>query len=129
MQFERAVERCVFSVGIVNSAGVLCVWNTSDEDAMTSRCAQGACRLRVWFPQNVLSNGAYEIHLSIRNADSFETLERLAGLANFTVVGPGRARGIVAMPSRWEISEEPVVSSCSVANAMDDEVAQHRNDG
>jgi lipopolysaccharide transport system ATP-binding protein len=106
LRLDRSIERPVFAVGIVNSAGVLCVWNVSQEEGLTCGSIEGTCRLSLWYQENRLGKGTYEVHLSIRDGNSFETLERVAGLVRFTVVGSGRARGIVVMPPRWELTRQ-----------------------
>ena len=39
-------------------------------------------------------NGAYEVHFAAREGSSSETLERIAGIVSFAVIGPRRARGL-----------------------------------
>lgn len=105
-QVHRPLKSPVFSLGIVNAAGVLCIWNVSEEDGFTCQAVNGPCRVRVWYPENRLARGAYEIHFAIREGNSFETLERVAGLASFSVGGQGRARGIVRLSPQWELTKD-----------------------
>jgi lipopolysaccharide transport system ATP-binding protein len=103
VQLNRLLERPLFSLGILNAAGILCKWNTSAEDGLTD---PGKCErygLRAWYAENRLSNGAYEVHFAARDAASSETLERVAGILSFAVTGPGRARGIVSGKCHWQL--------------------------
>jgi len=101
---HRTLEQAVFSVGILNAAGVVCVWNVSDEDGLMASQSEGCLRLRVWYPQNTLAKGAYEVNFSLREKASYETLERVTGVTGFSVTCPGRARGIVKVAARWSLA-------------------------
>ena len=103
LRLNRPLDRPMFSLGILNAAGILCKWNISEEDGLH---APGACNrylMRAWYPENRLANGAYEVHFAAREAASFETLERIAGIVSFAVIGSDRARGIVAGKVKWEL--------------------------
>lgn len=103
LRLNRCLERPMFSLGILNAAGILCKWNISEEDGLVEN---GECRrylMRAWYPENRLSNGAYEVHFAVRDATSFETMERIAGVVSFAVIGKLRARGIVAGKCTWEL--------------------------
>ena len=100
---HRELHHPVFSIGIVNASGILCIWNVSQEDGLIRSDVSGICRVSAWYPENSLMNGAYEVHFAIRDGSSFETLDRLAGIASFAVVGSSRARGIIAMPCHWQL--------------------------
>jgi homopolymeric O-antigen transport system ATP-binding protein len=103
LRLNRLLEHPMFSVGINNEAGILCKWNISMEDGLL---VPGSCDrflVRVWYPENHLANGNYEVHFAARDGASFETLERIAGLLKFSVVGPDNVGGIVAGPCKWEI--------------------------
>ena len=103
LRLNRPLERPMFSMGILNAAGILCKWNISEEDGLSSGGSADHYLLRVWYPENRLSTGAYEAHFAAREAASFETLERIAGIVSFAVIGSRRSRGIVAGPCRWEL--------------------------
>lgn len=103
---HRLLDRPVFSVGILNATGVVCVWNVSEEDGLQCEGVSGAMRLRIWYDEHKLSKGAYEVNFALREQTSYETLERLAGIASFSVTGSGRARGIMALPARWRLCRE-----------------------
>lgn len=103
LRLNRPLEKPMFSMGILNAAGILCKWNISEEDGLIARGNSGEYVLRAWYPDNRLANGAYEVHFATRDAASFETLERIAGIVSFAVVGPLRARGIVSGKCRWEL--------------------------
>ena len=100
------LDRPVFSVGILNATGVVCVWNVSEEDGLQCEGVSGAMRLRIWYDEHKLSKGAYEVNFALREQTSYETLERLAGIASFSVTGSGRARGIMALPAQWRLCRE-----------------------
>jgi ABC-type polysaccharide/polyol phosphate transport system ATPase subunit len=103
-QVHRSLERPVFSVGILNTAGVICIWNVSEEDGFTCQRMNGRRRLRVWYPENKLMKGAYEVNFALRDGTSYETLERFAGITSFSVTSPGRGRGIMVMSPQWELT-------------------------
>jgi len=110
LRLNRPLERPMFSMGILNAAGILCKWNISEEDGLSTTGASDHYLLRVWYPENRLSTGAYEAHFAAREAASFETLERIAGIVSFAVIGSRRSRGIVAGACRWELA--PHESEC-----------------
>lgn len=103
LKLNRKLERPMFSLGIVNAAGILCKWNISAEDGLAEPGKLSHYLLRAWYPENKLSTGAYEVHFAVRDAASFETLERIAGVLSFAVIGPNRSRGIVAGRCSWEL--------------------------
>jgi lipopolysaccharide transport system ATP-binding protein len=103
LRLNREVERPMFSMGLLNAAGILCKWNISEEDGFKSMCEADRYLLRVWYPENHLMTGAYEAHFAVRDATSFETFERIAGIVSFAVIGDKRSRGIVAGPCEWEL--------------------------
>jgi len=115
LRLNRPLERPMFSMGILNAAGILCKWNISEEDGLSTTGASDHYLLRVWYPENRLSTGAYEAHFAAREAASFETLERIAGIVSFAVIGPRRSRGIVAGACRWELA--PHESECLAPEA------------
>ncbi|HET8721377.1 MAG TPA: ABC transporter ATP-binding protein [Nitrospira sp.] len=106
LRLHRRLDRPVFSIGILNATGVICVWNVSEEDGFRCQDVAGAMRLRVWYGEHKLSKGAYEVNFALREHSSYETLERLAGIATFSVNGSGRARGIMALPAQWGLQLE-----------------------
>jgi ABC-type polysaccharide/polyol phosphate transport system ATPase subunit len=106
LRMHRRLDRPVFSVGILNATGVVCVWNVSEEDGLQCEDVGGTIRLRVWYDEHKLAKGAYEVNFALREQTSYETLERLAGIASFSVTGSGRARGIMALPARWHLGRE-----------------------
>jgi ABC-type polysaccharide/polyol phosphate transport system ATPase subunit len=106
LRMHRRLDRPVFSVGILNATGVVCVWNVSEEDGLQCEDVGGTIRLRVWYDEHKLAKGAYEVNFALREQTSYETLERLAGIASFSVTGSGRARGIMALPARWDLGRE-----------------------
>jgi lipopolysaccharide transport system ATP-binding protein len=103
LRLNRSLEQPMFSIGIVNAQGILCKWNVSQEDGLRESGKESRYLVRAWYPENYLMNGAYEIHFAVRDGGSFETLERLAGALSFAVIGPTRARGIVAGDCQWEL--------------------------
>lgn len=102
LRLNRLLEKPMFSMGILNAAGILCKWNISAEDGLMEPGTCNRYLVRAWYPENRLSNGAYEVHFAARDNASFETLERVAGILSFAVTGPGRARGIVSGKCQWE---------------------------
>jgi ABC-type polysaccharide/polyol phosphate transport system ATPase subunit len=109
LRLHRRLDRPVFSIGILNATGVVCIWNVSEEDGLQCQDVAGMMRLRVWYGDQKLSKGAYEVNFALREHTSYETLERLAGIATFSVNGSGRARGIMALPAQWrlELEQDP----------------------
>jgi lipopolysaccharide transport system ATP-binding protein len=103
LKINRPLGQPVFSLGILNAAGILCKWNVSEKEGLVEKGKCGTFTLRVWYPENHLMNGAYEAHLAVRDAASSEILERIGGLVSFAVIGPRRARGIVVGPCHWEL--------------------------
>lgn len=103
LRLNRQVDRPMFSLGILNATGILCKWNISEEDGISVVREGDEYLLRVWYPENRLANGAYEVHFAARDAASFETMERIAGIVSFAVTGPLRARGIVTGTCIWEL--------------------------
>ncbi len=103
LRLNRRLQRPMFSIGIINAQGILCKWNISQEDGLAEPGPPNRYLVRAWYPDNYLMNGAYEIHFAVRDGASFETLERLAGILSFAVIGSNRARGIVAGPCKWEL--------------------------
>ena len=103
LQINRDLEHPMFSLGILNAAGILCKWNVSKEDGLVGPGPQNHYILRAWYPENRLSTGAYEAHFAARDAASFETLERIAGIVSFAVTGPERSRGIVRGKVDWRL--------------------------
>jgi len=102
-QFDQCVRQPLFSLSIVNAAGTTCALSISVEDGLRGAEATGRVRLRAWYAENALMKGTYRVDLAIQDATSFEVLDEQAGVTSFAVVGAGRARGIVAMPPRWEL--------------------------
>ncbi len=105
-RLHRRLDRPVFTVGILNATGVVCVWNVSEEDGLQCEGINGTIALRVWYAEHKLAKGAYEVNFALREQASYETLERLGGIASFSVNGSGRARGIMALPARWHLHGE-----------------------
>jgi lipopolysaccharide transport system ATP-binding protein len=103
LRLNRPLQRPMFSIGILNAQGILCKWNISQEDGLAEPGPPNRYLVRAWYPDNYLMNGAYEIHFAVRDGASFETLERLAGILSFAVIGSSRARGIVAGACKWEL--------------------------
>jgi len=103
LSIGRELERPLFSLGIVNAAGILCMWNISEEDGFSRPETGSRCKVRAWYESNHLATGAYEVHFAVRDASSFETLERIAGAASFAVIGAPRSRGVLAEPCRWDV--------------------------
>jgi lipopolysaccharide transport system ATP-binding protein len=105
-RLHRRLDRPVFTVGILNATGVVCVWNVSEEDGLECEGIHGTMALRIWYAEHKLAKGAYEVNFALREQASYETLERLGGIASFSVNGSGRARGIMALPARWHLHGE-----------------------
>ncbi len=99
---HRRLEIPMFSVGLHNTEGVLCKWNVSLEDGLEKPGQPGRFLVRAWYPENRLAPGSYEVHFAVRDGASFQTLERIAGLLTFPVVGEPGSRGIVAGHCKWE---------------------------
>ena len=118
LRLNRRLEKPMFSIGILNAAGILCKWNISEEDGLSGSGDGDRYLLRAWYSENHLSNGAYEVHFAARDAASFETLERIAGIVSFAVIGSQRARGIVRGKCRWDL----IPWEASSASAQDSPV-------
>jgi len=103
LHIHRDLEHPMFSLGLHNMAGILCKWNISKEDGLVGPGPRNHYILRAWYPENRLSTGAYEAHFAVRDAASFETLERIAGIVNYAVIGPERSRGIVCGKVDWKL--------------------------
>ncbi len=104
---DHPLRQPLFSVAIVNAAGITCVWNISAEDGgLDCAQAEGPLRLRAWYADNRLMKGYYRVDFALQDGASFEVVEQLAGIASFSVTGPGRARGVIAMAPRWELRGE-----------------------
>ncbi len=54
--------------------------NISAEDGLARPDDAKRYRLRAWYPENRLSNGAYEVHFAARDGASSETPEQIAGI-------------------------------------------------
>lgn len=103
LRLNRLLEHPMFSLGMHNEAGILSKWNISLEDGLL---VPGTCDrflVRAWYPENHLIQGTYEVHFAARDGASFETLERIAGLLTFAVVGSNGSKGIVAGPCEWKL--------------------------
>ena len=70
------------------------------------RGGRGPLRLRAWYAENRLMKGYYRVDFAVQDGASFEVVEQLAGITSFSVVGSGRARGVIAMSPRWELRGE-----------------------
>jgi len=103
-RLSRPAGEALFSLAIVNDAGVTCVWNVSAEEGLRCTAAAGKLRLRAWYAENRLMKGHYRVDFAVQDGASFAVMEQLAGVASFAVTGPGRARGVVAMRPRWDLS-------------------------
>jgi lipopolysaccharide transport system ATP-binding protein len=103
-QLNRPLRQALFSLAIVNAAGITCVWNMSAEDGLACPQAAGHIRLRAWYGDNRLMKGYYRVDFAVLDGASFEVVEQLSGVACFSLAGSGRARGVVAMSARWELS-------------------------
>lgn len=106
LEVQRRLDRPLFSLGIVNAQGILCMWNISEEDGLSPNDLPNRFTIRARYAANHLAPGAYEAHFAVRDARSFETLERIAGIVTFSVTGDRRARGIVAGDCRWDITRK-----------------------
>jgi ABC-type polysaccharide/polyol phosphate transport system ATPase subunit len=100
---HRLVDRPVWSIGIINAAGVVCAWNVSEEDGFSCQPIEGGYLLRLWYQKNPLVAGAYECNFALRDASSYETIDRVASIASFFITKPGRSRGVVLMSPHWEL--------------------------
>ncbi len=128
LKINRPLEKPSFSIGILNAAGILCKCNTSEAGALAEAEQCGTYALRAWYPENHLMNGAYEVHFAARGCSAFETPERDGGIASFAVIGPRRARGIVAGPCHWELSpfDSNLQTADHNANEYSTEVSEKR---
>jgi homopolymeric O-antigen transport system ATP-binding protein len=109
-------ERPVFSLGIYNAAGILCKLDESGEDCLTEQRLGDRRLLRVWYPENHLSTGAYEVVFGIRDAGDPKKFQRTAAILSFAVIGTHRSRGIIAGTCHWELIPHPRHSS-AIRNA------------
>ena len=109
LKLRRTVSRPLFTLSILNAAGVVCVWNLSEESGFVPGPLLGPVILRAWFPPLDLVGGSYEIFFAIRDRESYETLERASGIATFAVSGRGRSRGIIEAPCQWEVVRDEVI--------------------
>lgn len=103
LKLNRLLEHPLFSLGIFNAAGILCKWNISPEHGLAEAGQCNRYLLRAWYPENRLSNGAYEVHFAVREGPQYDAIERIAGILSFAVIGQGRARGIVTGKCRWQL--------------------------
>ncbi len=104
-QLNRPLKRPMFSMGLLNAAGILCKWNISEEDGLIGVGGDpDRYRIKIYYPKNNLMSGAYEGHFAVREGATFETLERIAGIVSFAVIGENRSRGIVAGPCEWRLT-------------------------
>ncbi len=103
LRINREVAKPMFSMGLLNSAGILCKWNISEEDGLEIHGMGDRLLLSIWYPKNHMMTGAYEAHFAVRDATSFETFERIAGIVSFAVIGDHRSRGIVSGPCEWTL--------------------------
>lgn len=103
LKLNRHLEHPLFSLGIFNAAGILCKWNISPEHGLAEAGQCNRYLLRAWYPENRLSNGAYEVHFAVREGPQYDAIERIAGILSFAVIGQGRARGIVTGKCRWQL--------------------------
>ena len=103
-QLDHPLRPPLFSLAIVNAAGITCVWNMSAEDGLACPQVAGRIRLRAWYGDNRLMKGYYRVDFAVQDGASFEVVEQLSGIASFSLAGSGRARGVVAMSPRWELS-------------------------
>jgi len=122
---HRSVDRPVWSIGILNAAGVVCAWNVSEEDGFSCQRIEGGYRLRLWYQENPLVPGAYECNFALRDASSYETIDRVASIASFFITKPGRARGIVMMSPHWELCKN--TTECD-AHGRDVQGSTNRHD-
>jgi lipopolysaccharide transport system ATP-binding protein len=111
LSMSRKPVRPLFALGIFNAAGILCKWDVSGEHCIPEQDHAPRQALAVWYPENHLSTGAYEIHLTVSDAGSPEGLEQTARILSFAVIGSRRSRGIVAGRCRWELIRRPTHSS------------------
>jgi hypothetical protein len=111
----------------------VCAWNVSEEDGFSCQQIEGGYRLRLWYQENQLVSGAYECNFALRDASSYETIDRVASVASFFITKPGRARGIVMMSPRWELCKS--TTGCGVndrnvpalTSRCDDEMSHREN--
>jgi lipopolysaccharide transport system ATP-binding protein len=103
-QLDRSLPQPLFSLAIVNAAGVTCVWNMSAEEGFACPQTAGRIRLRAWYGDNRLMKGYYRVDFAVQDGASFEVVDQLSAVASFSIAGSGRARGVVAMAPRWELS-------------------------
>jgi len=103
-QLVAGIANPVFSLAFVNAAGFTCVWNISAEGGLTPPQAAGRIRLRAWYHENHLIKGHYRVDFMLQNGRTLEVVERLSSVLNFSILGSERARGVVAMSPRWDLS-------------------------
>jgi len=92
-----------FTISIVNASGIQCIWHLSREDGLVLDRLPRNCRLRAVVKNARLANGAYQVNFALRDARSFETVERFYNLASFVVKGQPRARGILNTNCEWSV--------------------------
>ena len=108
---DLPLRQPLFSLSIVNTAGITCVWNISTEDGLICPQVAGRFRLQVWYGDNALMKGYYRVDFAVQEGASFEVVEQLSGIASFSVAGSARARGVVAMSPRWNLVAQRLPNS------------------
>ncbi len=105
-----------FRLKIFNAAGILCRSNIE-------HCAKpidaGNYKIRVAYPENDLSTGAYEIQLEAAvNGRRIGS----SSLTSFSVVGPKRSRGVIAGACEWDFVRYTDAQRTSTLNTNHREV-------
>lgn len=97
------VNPVLFCLGIYNEAGTLCSWNNSAEAGVVADTRTGDLILTANYENNVLASGAYEIVFLAQDFHSYEIIERVAGLAGFSIIGENRTSAVISFPCNWSI--------------------------
>ncbi|MHB8682322.1 MAG: ABC transporter ATP-binding protein [Acidimicrobiales bacterium] len=98
------VEKVVFSYAVYSTEGALIhASDTAILDQLLDAPA-GSGRVTFFFDRVPLLEGSYMIHVAISSANGGVVYDLREADASFEVMNPGRARGLVALEPRVEIS-------------------------
>lgn len=110
-EFETKVDikKVIFSVSIVNSKGIPCIWQMSnDKDKLFYyHLFNGRYKLLVKFNASNLAPGVYMPAISVRSGATGEIFEKVLGYIDpFIIKGEGISHGEIIKPeSEWEITK------------------------
>jgi ABC-type polysaccharide/polyol phosphate transport system ATPase subunit len=96
----------LFSFDLLNHKREPCLWDVVCGDSLeASRVGQFSVIVQV--PPLPLSGGSYLIDFAVRLRDSYVTLFKYKGVQQFVVEAQQRERGMLAVPIKWSITENP----------------------